>query len=578
MSVQRTADARYASSVFADPSGLEDWTKVRLRGPDGALHDFHSLPVPALLMEPRTLRLLEVNNALLSLLDRTADALLGEHLSSLQPEHDRHELLSMVQRVPVGRDVASVMRLECHDGGRVTVRLDCRRVLYGRDAVVMAVLCEDHLVSDQQRRSRRLRQRCQALLRHCSGVALELDADLVIRDANAHTRELLAPGECLGRTLFDFVGPFKTAGLDATLHAMPPGTAIEASVDLVNGDGRSSGAIDATLVRFEDDGDAGGFYILGADRSRELSLEQARHELTIRYSEIIAASLDAILIIDRHGIIQDANSEASRLLGYSMGELRGLSREQIFDQEDPRYAEAVGHRDSTGLYHGQLSVRRINGTVFEAEVRSALFQSSGGELMASTILRDLSEFRRSQEERALMNTLLRKLVDRDNQQAIAVALAELISSLVDFASFGLYRVDRAAGRFRAFCWRGMDPALIRAVETVPVNSSWSPVAVAATTGRPLLIENLRRSREWARLHHTARLFHLEKLQALPLLKSHGAGSGEAVLMLYLNDYEHGLDPKSDRLESLDYLVSLVFDACDRMAVAGDQGGARASHP
>lgn len=56
---------------------------------------------------------------------------------------------------------------------------------------------------------------------------------------------------------------------------------------------------------------------------------------------------------------------------------------------------AVRRRDSTGLYHGQLSVRRINGSVFEAEVRSSLFQSASGELMASTILRDPTELRRS---------------------------------------------------------------------------------------------------------------------------------------------------------------------------------------
>ena len=577
MSARHTPDARHAASVFVDPPGLEAWETVRLRAPDATLHDFHALPVPALLMEPRTLRLLEVNRALLSFLGWSADDLLGEQLSELQPEQDRQELLTLIQRVPVERDVASVMRLKRHDGEQVTVRLDCRRVLYSGESAVMAVLGEDPLISDQQSRSRRLHKRCRDLLRHCSGVALEVDADLVIRDANAHTRELLGPGECIGRSLFDFVGPLKTAGLDATLQAMQPGTTVEANVDLVCGDGHFSGTIDATLVRFDEDGGAGGFYILGADRRRELHLEQAQHELTVRYSEIIAASLDAILIVDRQGIIQDANSEASRLLGYSMGELRGLSRERIFDQEDPRYTEALRHRDSTGLYHGQLSVRRINGSVFEAEVRSSLFQSASGELMASTILRDLTEFRRSQEERVLMNMLLRKLVDHDSRQAIAVALAELISSLVDFASFGLYRVDRGAGRFRAFCWRGMDPALIRAVETVPVNSSWSPVAVAATTGRPLLIENLRRSREWVRLHHTARLFHLEKLQALPLLTSQGGGSSDAVLMLYLNDYEHGMDPKSGRLQSLDYLVSLVFDTCDRIALNENHAGARAGN-
>lgn len=45
------------------------------------------------------------------------------------------------------------------------------------------------------------------------------------------------------------------------------------------------------------------------------------------------------------------------------------------------------------------------------------------------------------------------------------------------------------------------------------------------------------------------------------------GSGEAVLMLYLNDYDYSIDPKSDRLESLNHLVSLVFDTCDQIDVS-----------
>ena len=48
---------------------------------------------------------------------------------------------------------------------------------------------------------------------------------------------------------------------------------------------------------------------------------------------VLDALLDGILLIDREGCIEDANSEACRILGTSAGSIRGASIEQLMDPE-----------------------------------------------------------------------------------------------------------------------------------------------------------------------------------------------------------------------------------------------------
>jgi PAS domain S-box-containing protein len=82
-------------------------------------------------------------------------------------------------------------------------------------------------------------------------------------------------------------------------------------------------------------------------------------------------ALDAILLIDDDGRHVDANPAALRLLGYTRAELLGLT---VRDVTAPGYESearaALETFSSAGRYAGMYRLRRKDGSVLEAEVRS----------------------------------------------------------------------------------------------------------------------------------------------------------------------------------------------------------------
>ncbi|MDT8341381.1 MAG: PAS domain S-box protein [Longimicrobiales bacterium] len=108
---------------------------------------------------------------------------------------------------------------------------------------------------------------------------------------------------------------------------------------------------------------------------------------------------DGILVVDRQGVIRDANPEAERLFGYASHELEGEAIELLVPEEYRKRHR--GHRDR---YHGtssrrpmgigmELVARRRDGSTFPVEVSLNGMDVAGETLTVATV-RDVSDRKR----------------------------------------------------------------------------------------------------------------------------------------------------------------------------------------
>ena len=130
-------------------------------------------------------------------------------------------------------------------------------------------------------------------------------------------------------------------------------------------------------------------------------------------------SLDAVMFTAPDGQILAANPAACRVLGLSEEEIRDRGRSGLADPSDPRWADGLRDRESTGRFFGELSMLRGDGSAFPAEVSSAVFENEFGELRTVVVLRDVTDRRRPDE--------------RESAQPDEAARAQIAQTLLEVA-------------------------------------------------------------------------------------------------------------------------------------------------
>ena len=139
------------------------------------------------------------------------------------------------------------------------------------------------------------------------------------------------------------------------------------------------------------------------ERSRRAAAERELRESESRYRAIFETAVDAIIVSDQHGIIQEFSRAAEAMTGYRAAELIGQNMRVLLPpamrQEPERY---------TARYLWtikELEVCRKDGSVFPAHLSIAEWWA-GGYRHFTGILRDLSAQRHEQVERAKLEAQL----------------------------------------------------------------------------------------------------------------------------------------------------------------------------
>jgi PAS domain S-box-containing protein len=135
-------------------------------------------------------------------------------------------------------------------------------------------------------------------------------------------------------------------------------------------------------------------------RDAALALVRERDQLQLseaRFRMLFEHSFDAVLRTRPDGRVLEANAAACTLFGGSVETLQTLSRERLVDLSDPRLAVLLEERRRSGRAAGALRMRRVDGSLFEAELSSNIYVDGDGEQATSMIIRDVTERQRLAE-------------------------------------------------------------------------------------------------------------------------------------------------------------------------------------
>jgi PAS domain S-box-containing protein len=107
---------------------------------------------------------------------------------------------------------------------------------------------------------------------------------------------------------------------------------------------------------------------------------------------------EAVIITKSDGTILSANSTACQIFGMTEKELQTAKRDDLI-KVDERFIKSVRLREETGQLKAELTLKRKDGSTFEADVASNFFTDVDGIVKASMIIRDVSD--RKKDEKTL---------------------------------------------------------------------------------------------------------------------------------------------------------------------------------
>src|ERR1700734_3870472 len=108
------------------------------------------------------------------------------------------------------------------------------------------------------------------------------------------------------------------------------------------------------------------------------------------YRVLFAHSSEGMLFCTQDGQITAANPAACAMLDMSAEEICALGRDQLVDQEDPRWTIAVAERERTGSAVGVARLRRGDGRFVEIEMTTMQFRDDDGTSQTCCILHDMT--------------------------------------------------------------------------------------------------------------------------------------------------------------------------------------------
>jgi PAS domain S-box-containing protein len=156
-----------------------------------------------------------------------------------------------------------------------------------------------------------------------------------------------------------------------------------------------------------------------------------------QYSSLFESNMDGILLTAPDGSIFAANPAACRMLGRTEEEICSVGRDCMVDPADPRLLAALEERTRTGKFSGELTHIRKDGTRFPAEVATSIFKDRDGRERSCMIIRDITERKKIEQERAEYATKLLALHAHASQLSSAMEINTIVEYTLDAIGIAL---------------------------------------------------------------------------------------------------------------------------------------------
>lgn len=138
------------------------------------------------------------------------------------------------------------------------------------------------------------------------------------------------------------------------------------------------------------------------------------------YRVMIENAMDAFFLTKTDGTILDANAAACQMFGYTQEEFRGVGRKQIIDIDSPGLVDHLKKRQESGKVVCELIGIKKNGEKFPIWVSSVIFSEEGNEQKTFTIIHDISELKKREEELRTAERNMRVILNNTNELFIVL--------------------------------------------------------------------------------------------------------------------------------------------------------------
>ena len=183
----------------------------------------------------------------------------------------------------------------------------------------------------------------------------------------------------------------------AIVKALSTGVGYQLDLELIRTDGVCRQVHVRGEVIRDEDGTTVALMGILHDITERKQAESALRLSESRFRALFEHSLDGFMLTMTSGQILAANPGACRMFGRSEAELIQGGRALIVAADDARLPALLEQRERTGRLQGEVTMVRSDGTRFETEVASAVYNSDEGP-RTSMVIRDITE--RKQAEAA----------------------------------------------------------------------------------------------------------------------------------------------------------------------------------
>ena len=159
------------------------------------------------------------------------------------------------------------------------------------------------------------------------------------------------------------------------------------------------------------------------DITERKSAEEELKRREQKFRSLYENSIDAIFMTKDDGTVLSANAAACEMLQRTEEEICKKGRD-CFQIQDAALVEAIAERNQKGRWRGELNFVRKDGSVFPADVSSAVIKDCAFGHTNVSIVRDISERRRMEQATMESERMFRLIFD---QSPVGVALVALDS-------------------------------------------------------------------------------------------------------------------------------------------------------
>lgn len=138
------------------------------------------------------------------------------------------------------------------------------------------------------------------------------------------------------------------------------------------------------------------------------------------YRVMIENALDAFFLTKPDGTILDANAAACSMFGYTLDEFKVAGRQGVIDPESPGLIGFLEERKLKGKITCELIGVKKSGERFPIWVSSVLFKEEGQEEKTFTIIHDISERKRKEQELRNSEANMRMILDNTDELFIII--------------------------------------------------------------------------------------------------------------------------------------------------------------